>query len=69
MNSSTITAGYWSMRQVRQRFDCSARTIYRWMKLEDSPFPQPVHRRPDSHNLWVIEVVRAWEEAEMSQAA
>ncbi len=53
--------GYWSTKDLRGRYRCSSRTIFRWMKREKHPFPEPRIRASGSHNLWAIDDVEQWE--------
>jgi len=53
--------GYYSTKDLCNRFRCSSRTIYRWIKREAIPFPLPRIKNPGSKNLWAIEDVDEWE--------
>lgn len=56
-----IITGYWTTKQLCQRFKISRRTIIRWMTRTDKPFPQPRMRGVGNNNRWAIEDVIAWE--------
>ena len=53
--------GYWSTKQICQRFNCTRMTIHRWMKREKLPFPKPRFTASGSQNLWAIDDVQQWE--------
>ena len=55
---------YFSGRDLGQRFRCSKRTIYRWMKRATNPFPAPCIKYEGSGNLWDCDDVAAWEQRE-----
>lgn len=59
---------YWNIKELTERFKCSKRTIYRWMSLEDNPFPRPKIDQKGVSCLWSIVDVVAWENS-MSDAA
>ena len=52
---------YFSGRDLGQRFRCSKRTIYRWMKRAINPFPAPCIKHHGGGNLWDRDEVVAWE--------
>ncbi len=56
-----MTKGYWSTKDLSERYRRSSRTIFRWMKLEDKPFPPPRLKFGSGPNLWLIEDVENWE--------
>ncbi|WP_414430808.1 helix-turn-helix transcriptional regulator [Alcanivorax sp. IL3] len=64
-----MTKGYYTTKQLTERFSCSSRTLFRWMNKDANPFPQPRLRPSGSHNLWAIEDVDAWEEQEAARTA
>jgi hypothetical protein len=53
--------GYYSTKDLCDRFRCASRTIFRRMDRVENPFPAPRIRHAGSCNLWAIEDVRAWE--------
>jgi predicted DNA-binding transcriptional regulator AlpA len=71
MNKSTSVAakGYWNTKHLAERYSCSTRTIFRWMKKEECPFPQPRLLAAGSPNLWAIDDVESWELSRMNSAA
>lgn len=62
------TAPYYSTTDLRERFRCSSRTLFRWMKRDVNPFPAPCIRNRGSQNLWDGPQVRAWEQRERERA-
>lgn len=59
--------GYWSTKDLKERYRCSSRTIFRWMKRDSNPFPQPRLKSSGSHNLWAIDDVEQWEDPKADQ--
>lgn len=59
-----MTTGYHSTKDLRQRFRCSTRTIFRRMKRAKNPFPAPCIKEFGSFSLWDAEQVAAWEQRE-----
>ncbi|MDP2505416.1 AlpA family transcriptional regulator [Oceanobacter sp. 3_MG-2023] len=57
-----MVKGYWSTKDLCERFHCSSRTIFRWMKRDTHPFPQPINRAAGGHNRWAIDDVEQWEQ-------
>jgi len=64
-----MTKGYYTTKQLTERFCCSSRTLFRWMNKDCNPFPQPRLRPSGSHNLWAIDDVEAWEQQEAARTA
>lgn len=64
-----MTKGYLTTADLCTRYNCSSRTIHRWMNKDSCPFPQPRMRPSGSHNLWAIEDVENWEQQEAEKAA
>ncbi len=56
-----MVKGYWSTKDLRERYRCSSRTIFRWIKREDNPFPPPRIVQNGAFNLWAIDDIEAWE--------
>jgi len=52
---------YHSTKDLCTRFRCSSRTLFRRMKREVNPFPQPCIRHSGSCNLWDSDEIAAWE--------
>ncbi|MBO9493813.1 helix-turn-helix domain-containing protein [Thalassotalea sp. G20_0] len=52
---------YLTTAELADRFRCSNRTIYRWMKREKNPFPKPRLQHCGSSNRWAENDVLAWE--------
>jgi predicted DNA-binding transcriptional regulator AlpA len=63
-----MTTGYHSTRDLRERFRCSSRTIFRRMKRSENPFPAPCMRHAGSFNLWDAEEIAEWERKERQRA-
>lgn len=61
--------GYYSTKDLTARFRCSSRTIHRWMKRENNPFPNPRITGSGSQNLWAIDDVEIWEKEIQENAA
>ncbi|USD22118.1 hypothetical protein MJO52_03005 [Microbulbifer variabilis] len=61
--------GYWSTKDLSERYRCSSRTIFRWVERETNPFPKPRIKASGSHNLWAIDDVEQWEDQVSYQAA
>jgi hypothetical protein len=57
-----MVKGYFSTKDLGERYRCSTRTIFRWMKREVNPFPEPRIVASGSHNLWAIDDVEEWED-------
>ena len=57
-----MVKGYMTTKQLKERYHCSSRTIYRWSARDELPFPQPRIRAVGSYNLWAIDDVEEWEE-------
>jgi hypothetical protein len=55
---------YQSTRDLRDRFRCSSRTLFRWMRRPENPLPGPCIRHSGSCNLWDYEEIAAWEARE-----
>lgn len=55
---------FFSTNDLRERYRCSSRTIFRRIKREDNPFPLPAIRQRGAANLWDQAEVIAWEERE-----
>jgi predicted DNA-binding transcriptional regulator AlpA len=45
---------------IKLRYQVSKRTIYRWMKLENNPFPQPKINQAGTTCLWDPDEIEAW---------
>lgn len=54
-------------RQVRDRYNVSDMTLWRWMRRPDLKFPQPtvINRR----RYWPVEALEAWERNRTSKEA
>ncbi|MCU7961201.1 hypothetical protein L5M28_01155 [Shewanella sp. SW32] len=68
---SSQIKGYWNTKKLTERYNCSSRTIFRWMKRDKHPFPAPKIIASGSNNLWSINDVEQWEaeQAQLSQHA
>ncbi len=66
--SAILKKGYWNLKDLTERFKCSKRTIYRWLKLPQNPFPKPKIEQLGVSSLWSVEDVLAWESS-MSKVA
>jgi hypothetical protein len=63
-----MTSGYHSTKDLRERFRCSTRTIFRRMRRSENPFPYPCMRHAGSFNLWDADEVTQWEKRERERA-
>jgi len=50
-----------TISDLTHRYQVSKRTIYRWMKLENNPFPQPKINQAGTTCLWDPNEIEAWE--------
>src|SRR6202044_2041371 len=66
--SRSVITSYHSTKDLRERFRCSSRTIFRRMKRAENPFPAPCIRHAGSFNLWDGDEIVAWEERERELA-
>lgn len=64
-----MTSHYHSTQDLRERFRCSTRTIFRRMGRTENPFPAPCIQQNGSFNLWDAEEVAAWEDRERQRTA
>ena len=55
---------YLSTHDLTDRYRCSSRTIFRWMRRAINPFPQPCFRNAGSSNLWESRDILLWEQRE-----
>jgi predicted DNA-binding transcriptional regulator AlpA len=62
-------SGYWSTKTLCERYQCSDRTLNRWMKHKSNPFPKPRLYGAGTTNKWAIEDVLAWEAEKQTSAA
>lgn len=58
----TAITGYWTMRLLCARFECSRQTIYRWMDRKENPFPRPAFE-DNGINRWSIKDILEWEKS------
>ena len=65
--SLIMTSHYHSTKDLRQRFRCSSRTIFRRMKRAQNPFPMPCIRHSGSFNLWDGNEIAEWEKRERAR--
>ena len=63
-----MTRAYHSTHDLRERFRCSSRTLFRRMERGTNPFPEPRIRHAGSCNLWDADDVAAWEEREQARS-
>ncbi len=63
-----MASSYLSTHDLRERFRCTSRTLFRRMKRPRNPFPTPCMRHAGSCNLWDSEDVAAWEQRERAYA-
>ena len=61
--------GYWSTKDLCERYRCCGRTIARWTKRKNNPFPKPRIVQNGASNLWAIDDVEQWENPEPLQEA
>lgn len=59
-----MATNYESTKDLCARFRCSSRTLFRRMKREINPFPDPSIQQHGSMNLWDTAHVSAWEQRE-----
>ena len=59
-----MSMSYHSTRDLCLRYRCSARTLFRRMKRDANPFPQPCIQHAGSFNLWDATDVADWEQRE-----
>lgn len=59
-----MTNAYFSTHDLRDRYRCSSRTIFRRMKREQNPFPKPCIKQSGACNLWNSDDILQWEETE-----
>lgn len=64
-----MTKGYLTTADLCARYNCSSRTLYRWMEKKNNPLPAPRMKPSGSHNLWAIDDVEQWELREAAKAA
>ncbi len=50
-----MTSPYMNTKDLMQRYRCSSRTIFRMMRRDVIPLPQPVIREKGAKNLWLAE--------------
>lgn len=69
--SEAVTVAYHSTKDLRERFRCSSRTLFRRMRRAVNPFPAPCIRHAGSFNLWDAQDIAQWElrERERSHAS
>ena len=60
-DSAESITRYLTTKDLTQRYRCSKRTLYRWMKSEKNPFPKPRLKHCGSFNRWAENDVLAWE--------
>jgi len=65
----SMTNGYHSTKDLRERFRCTSRTIFRRMRRSENPFPAPCIRHAGSFNLWDAGQVAEWEKRERGRAS
>jgi len=53
--------GYYSTKDLCDRFRVSSRTLERWRLREENPFPAPTYNQRGAKNLWAKETVWGWE--------
>lgn len=56
-----LPAKYLTTNDLKARYFCSSRTIFRWMNRVNDPFPLPSIRAKGTVNRWEIKDVEAWE--------
>lgn len=56
-----MVKGYWSTKDLCERYRCSNRTIGRWMLREANPLLRPRLSAFGSKNLWAFEDIDEWE--------
>ena len=64
-----MTREYLSTKDLKQKFRCSSRTIFRRMRRDINPFPAPLIKQAGSFNLWCAKSVAAWEDREIKRTA
>lgn len=65
-----MVKGYITTSELMKRYGCSSRTIFRWMKRETNPFPQPRMKASGAHNRWALDDIEKWEDlVNVQQAA
>lgn len=47
--------------EVCERYNRSARTLLRWQKSTQNPFPQPISSGGKQESIYSIDAVNAWE--------
>lgn len=56
---------YWTVADLKKRYNCSSRTIARWRNRETNPLPKPVYGPETSHggiNRWDSQDILDWEQ-------
>ena len=56
-----MTKGYLTTKQLCERYNCSARTLHRWMARDSKPMPKPTMCGAGSCNRWAIDDIEDWE--------
>jgi len=56
-----IISGYWTTKDLMERYKVSRMTLNRWMNREINPLPKPVFWAIGSQNRWSIDAVTDWE--------
>lgn len=59
--SKTIISGYWTTKDLMDRYKVSRMTLNRWMNRKINPLPKPVFYASGSQNRWSIDAVAEWE--------
>ncbi len=56
-----ISKPFLTVADLAARYQCSKRTIYRWLRLEEKPFPKPRIEQAGISSLWAASDVLKWE--------
>ena len=64
METSNQQKQFFRADDLAARYGCTKRSIYRWMKLAEKPFPAPRINREGITPLWAVADVVGWEEGE-----
>ncbi|MGZ5029028.1 MAG: helix-turn-helix transcriptional regulator [Methylobacter sp.] len=55
------TSGYWTTKDLMERYKVSKRTLTRWMDRKENPLPAPKIKATGSQNRWSIDALIEWE--------
>ena len=59
---------YLNTRDLRKRYRCCSRTIFRKMKRDKNPMPMPIIRNQGACNLWLFEAIVEWDVSEVRRS-